>query len=350
MKQQRRVNEHESENEAGNEAENGSENTMQTEGVLGDRNTYIMALGEPLPETLTRDEYGVPTHPFWRYFYYKRLLNPRSLSFRLKLFSNRGIWDNPKPPGQDYDYFFTISDYYWKFGVDLRRYLTNTSKKRFNIPLPSPKVVPRDENGLPLNNYWLFKALFREKNPNYLIPLYDEKGVPLDRDEWHKYMEICQDEEWIEINSWSYPEPPEKFDREAFLENYRLGKPYYHPVERIRREIRDLMDPRPEFLQTELKSYQWFCRVKAPHFVPLYTPTVADLAVAYVTVKKNPAAALDDTRFPHGFLPEHRRWLIAAANPSTIQYLQLHAGPGDEVLAEILLRFQKSTKKGFSIV
>ncbi|WP_457558135.1 hypothetical protein [Candidatus Harpocratesius sp.] len=60
-----------------------------------------------------------------------------------------------------------------------------------------------------------------------------------------------------------------------------------------------------------------------------------------MTLKNNPDAVLDDRRFPHGFTELHRAWLIRAANPSTIEYLQLHAGSGDEVLTEILLKNKK---------
>ncbi|WP_457559042.1 hypothetical protein, partial [Candidatus Harpocratesius sp.] len=34
-----------------------------------------MQFGEPLPKNLERDQWGVPVHPFWRYFHYQKLIH-----------------------------------------------------------------------------------------------------------------------------------------------------------------------------------------------------------------------------------------------------------------------------------
>ncbi|MCF2139509.1 MAG: hypothetical protein K9W44_05585 [Candidatus Lokiarchaeota archaeon] len=90
-----------------------------------------------------------------------------------------------------------------------------------------------------------------------------------------------------------------------------------------------------------LQTYEQICTRAASHFIPLFTPTVADLAIAYVTLKYNPSAVLDNTRFPHGFTAENRQWLITCANPTIIDYLQANLHHADPLITEILLLQKK---------
>ncbi|MCF2139135.1 MAG: hypothetical protein K9W44_03685 [Candidatus Lokiarchaeota archaeon] len=200
------------------------------------------------------------------------------------------------------------------------------------MPLPSSKIVPCDENGLPLDTYWLLQFLMRKIYPNWPIPLYDKQGVPIDNNEEFDYMKINQkfDKAFLNIKP---------FDREKFLHAYRNGEYYYHPDFIVQHFVGSILKPR--FSEFTLWTYQDWCDKYDPHFVPLFTPTIPDLAIAYITTKKNPDAKLDDRRFPNGFTEEHRQWLIACATPSAIEYLQTHAGPSDPVLIAILEKRKK---------
>ncbi|MHA1673748.1 MAG: hypothetical protein ACTSYI_08965 [Promethearchaeota archaeon] len=281
------------------------------------------------------DEHGIPLHPYWREYFYRRQVDPtcptpiwstRATPTKAEAIYGPQIYPPVNPVAK---YYYLLSSWYWWFGADWRGYKTTRGCEEFLIPFPPADVVPQDGDGIPIHLYWMFQYFIYQTNPGHVLPPYDAKGIPLTSNSFRKYREFDERD----------------FDRNAYL--------------RERKKIKILSRT-----NATLQTYHYWGTVKQglvffprlydyPAITPpkqtntLSCPTLDELARVYITTI-NPHSSVadlsltrDTARFPLGFTDEHRSWLIACAPPSILAFLQAHAPLADPIVEAILLRGAK---------
>ncbi|MCF2139040.1 MAG: hypothetical protein K9W44_03175 [Candidatus Lokiarchaeota archaeon] len=314
--------------------------------------------GYPLPETLKKDEFGIPAHPFWRYIYYRRRVDPNYPCTNCFTHDN---WSDPCPEMFPFHYFFRISDYYYRYGVDLRQYQCNIAGNLFALPFPNPKQIPYDADGYPKPYYWFEKYLIRLRQPNFPIPLYEPNGRPIYDLNGRKYYGRKKWEQseylWKRELILFHHALLTKHDAANHISggdehttHYEFKNIDFDKIGNKHRQIYEKMCYRgvskkiwiTERHYPHMQTYKQMCRKAAPHFIPLFTPTLPDLAIAYVSIHRNPSTVLDEKRFPNGFTDENREWLLTCANHTILAYLQANLNHDDPLIIDIILRNKKS--------
>ncbi|WP_457558932.1 hypothetical protein [Candidatus Harpocratesius sp.] len=275
----------------------------------------------PLPYDLELDEDRIPVDPFWRVFFYRRLFEP---SCPLPEYSGGFGDESIMLYSSVANYYHILMKFYEETGIDLRQYRSDNSGTSFNIPLPPAEYVPRDKKGFPINNYWLLLYCIRMNDPNFLIPPYDRQGIPFRSRKIEIYQLISNIE----------------FDRVKFLKLWARGIPMDHPDMIVRSYIHWCFDS--EIKKYERKPYAVWESIAYKAKMPLASPTLPDLALAYIETKNSPHPKLPEDKFPNGFTAFHHKCLVKCATPRILRLLQHKLPYSDPLISEILLKFKKT--------
>ncbi|MCF2139498.1 MAG: hypothetical protein K9W44_05530 [Candidatus Lokiarchaeota archaeon] len=257
-------------------------------------------------------------------------------------------------------YHFTLCDYYWRYGIDLRPIPIHRDGERFWLPIPLPNWIKYDSEGFPVDIYWFLRFLWRKQNPYRVFSPNDLKRIPLSKSEQERY------------EAYSY----HGFDKKRFLKLYKKGIRMPHKWTTFKHEIQYCFPCNDEVKVPEFYTYEHWCKKHPGAHIPLYCPTLGDLAEMYVAqatgntdfnlpppvegkyapffenyvetvvfklVDDSPYNH-EDVRFPNGFTEEHIEWLIKCATPRIMAYLQQKLPPSDPVLQAIILKFKKKLK------
>ncbi|MCF2138451.1 MAG: hypothetical protein K9W44_00180 [Candidatus Lokiarchaeota archaeon] len=275
--------------------------------------------GLPLPINIPTDDFGVPLHPYWRFYHYERLLDPKSLS--PCFIRSRIYFPFPEPIPQKSRYFFRVMHYFWVMGIDLRQYPCDYSFEWYIMPFPSSEIVPRARDGLPESNFWLAWYFVRQVRPNFPIPAYDKNGYPV----FENGFDAIND---------NYPE-----ERKAILDFYYKKVEFDSQSSEIDFILNYIRRP-----DMDVKTYTYSEIVgKFPKLeIPFNPPTIPDMAFAYIKINgSKKSVSLDPNSFPHGFTARHRKLLLMLATPSILALLQENLPSSDPLIQDILQKFKK---------
>ncbi len=324
------------------------------EPVPADRNEWGWGLTHyrAFPD-VAKDEFGVPEHPFWRGFFFRRLVDPEYPIPFTK-------FDESSASGTIPLYYCRLTDVWWRHHVDLRSYPCNAHATLFDLPFPPASIVPTDADGIPFNFFWMLWYFIKQMNPTYFIPPYDKTGRPL-WDQYQKTYDYFQAHPLTEGVEVSYIEHiweksgdqmsrtiTQPFDRQQFIRE----RPFFvlPPIDKSTGSYKRLGAPNTLIGLGKKKVDDRFMpkaydfRANTPPRLPttLLCPTVPELAIAYLTHTYSENAVgdqrllADKNRFPKGFTNEHRDWLIACINPPVLAYLQNHLPPTNAILQKII--------------
>ncbi|MHA1518767.1 MAG: hypothetical protein ACTSRK_01165 [Promethearchaeota archaeon] len=294
------------------------------------RDTYGYGFDYQIPfPAVPTDEFGIPLHPFWREYYYRRQLDSNCPIPRyIEPYGSRTEYHVVSPSA---DHYFKLADVYWRHNIDLRPYPNAPTLNWFLMPLPPASVVSRDTDGIPYNTYWMLWHFIREINPKYAIPPYDNTGLPIfhrDRLEYNRFSQLPLDRSWYIENRATLEVTPFRELNSRHSKGKNVVEPRYLP-----------------------KLVDWTTRTPPMVATTLACPTVPELATAYITITRLETQKMDqssqsplpvnltllhnDTHFPNGFTPTHRAWLLACAHLPNISYLENNLPPSDSLLVEI---------------